>query len=428
MGLLKHGAVASALVVGPLILTGCGNAPTPAPVVYGDCDYILDGTPKDDVASIPTAEAYATALGDLDMTAVQADMAALLLDSKDCWPADGGNYGPFMIRLAWHCAGTYRNSDGMGGCGGGRQRFEPERSWPDNTNLEKARALVFPLKMKYGDALSWGDLFILAGTVAYQQAGAPISKICFGRMDQPDGAESMTLNEPCSSQGNCQDPYGATTVGLIYVNPGGVLVDGKIVSDPALSVAEIRRTFGTMGHSDKGTVALIGGGHSVGKCHGACPDGAGNAPNTAFAEGTQIWQGACGSGKGADTYTSGFEGYWTSNPYKWDNEFFTQLLDRNWTLWTGPGGEPQWRAESTTNMRLTTDMALLYDAEYNKYVEMFAADQSAFDAAFDAAWFDLTTTNVGGEWSKAAMCTDGSPPPARAKSVLRKDEGPSMVG
>jgi len=381
----------------------------------------------DDSAAVPTADAYATALVGLDMAAVKTDMAALLTDSKDCWPADGGNYGPFMIRLAWHCAGTYRASDGLGGCGGGRQRFEPERSWPDNANLDKARALVYPLKVKYGDALSWGDLFILAGTVAYEQAGTPITRMCFGRIDQADGTESMTLNDPCTSQGNCDEPWGATTVGLIYVNPGGALVNGEIVPDPALSVAEIRRTFGTMGHTDEGTVALIGGGHSVGKSHGACPDGPGNPPNVAFDQKTEIYKGGCGSGKGADTATSGFEGYWTSNPYTWDNEFFTELLEKNWTLWTGPGGEPQWRAEGTTNMRLTTDLALLEDDAYKALVETFAADQSAFDAAFDAAWFILTTTNVGGEWSTAAKCTDGSTPPMRAKSVLRKDEGPSMV-
>jgi len=244
----------------------------------------------------------------------------------------------------------------------------------------------------------------------------------------------MTLNDPCVSQGNCQEPWGATTVGLIYVNPAGALVNGEIVPDPALSVAEIRRTFGTMGHSDRSTVALIGGGHSVGKCHGASPAGAGNPPSVAFAEGTQIWKGACGTGdaqgKGPNTVTSGFEGYWTTNPYTWDNEYFTQLLDLNWTVFTGPGGNPQWRAEGTSNMRLTSDMALLEDEAYKTIVETFAADQAAFDAAFDTAWFDLTTTNVGGVWSSAAKCDDGSTPPATrtsAKSTLRKDEGPSMV-
>jgi len=368
----------------------------------------------------------------LNMTAVMEDMANLLVESKPCFPADQGNYGGLMIRLAWHCSGTYRDSDGLGGCAGGRMRFEPERSWPDNTNLDKARALVYPLKMKYGDALSWGDLFVLAGHVAYLQAGAPLTKMCFGRVDQEDGEASMALNNPCTSQGNCDEPWGATTVGLIYVNPGGVLVNGTIVPDPKLSVAEIRRTFGTMGHSDPSTVALIGGGHTIGKCHGACPSGAGNPPLTAFAEGTQIWKGACGTGenqgKGENTFTSGFEGYWTSQPFKWDNEFFVDLVGKNWTLTTGPGGNPQWESADTNTIRLTTDLALLEDPAYRTLVEEFAQSQEKFDTAFDTAWFDLTTTNVGGDWAAGAKCTDGSAPVRRLQpqSILRRDEGPSM--
>lgn len=393
-------------------------------MVYGACDHILLGTPKNDMASIPTAEEYATALTDLDMTLVKADMALLLKDSKDCWPADGGNYGPFMIRLAWHCAGTYRASDDVGGCGGGRQRFEPERSWPDNANLDKARALLYPLKEKYGDALSWGDLFILAGTVAYEQAGAPISKMCFGRVDQANGEDSSPLGEACTKQGNCEEPWGSTTVGLIYVNPGGALVNGEIVSDPVRSVAEIRRTFGTMGHSDNSTVALIGGGHSVGKCHGACPSSGGNAPDVAFRDGTEIWKGECGTGKGPDTVTSGFEGYWTTNPYTWDNEFFIDLLGETWTQHTGAGGQPQYETADKSTIRLVSDMALLEDPAYRSIVETFATNMDAFNAAFDKAWFDLTTTNVGGAWSSAKKCTDGSVPPERQ---MRMDEGPSVV-
>jgi len=429
MGKVPRAVVASAIAAVPLTLLGCGQEPAPA--VYGDCDFVLEGTPIEDRASIPTKAAYETALKALNMSEVMEDMAALLKDSKSCFPADQGNYGGLMIRLAWHCSGTYRRSDGVGGCGGGRMRFEPERSWPDNTNLDKARALVYPLKMKYGDALSWGDLFVLAGHVAYLESGAPLKRMCFGRIDQEDGTESMPLNDPCVSQGNCDDPWGATTVGLIYVNPGGALVDGKIVPDPKLSVAEIRRTFGTMGHSDASTVALIGGGHTIGKMHGACPDGPGNPPNTAFEQGTHIWKGACGTGaeqgRGANTFTSGFEGYWTSNPFTWDNEFFVDLVAKNWTLTQSPAGNPQWETQDLDTIRLTTDLALLEDAEYKSLVEQFAASQAAFDAAFDTAWFDLTTTNVGGEWADAAMCTDGSKPPPRVQpSVLRKDEGPSM--
>jgi len=280
--------------------------------------------------------------------------------------------------------------------------------------------------VKYGDALSWGDLFILAGTVAYEQAGAPISKMCFGRIDEPNGAASEILNEPCAGgQGHCEEPHGPTTVGLIYVNPGGVLKDdGTIDPDPVKSAVEIRRTFGTMGHSDISTVALIGGGHTVGKTHGACPDGPGNPPNVAFEQGTKIWQGNCGDGKGANTVTSGFEGAWTENPNSWDNSFFTELVDRNWEVGTGPGGNWQWSTPGSSIIRLTSDLALKEDSAYATIVNQFANDAAAFDAAFDVAWFDLTTTNVGGEWSTAARCTDGSTPPARQ---MRKDEGPSMV-
>merc|ERR1712151_390900 len=188
------------------------------------CDNMERGTPPNNQDQVPTKAAYAEAVKDLDMVQLQADMDALLLDSKDCWPADSGTYGAFMARLAWHCSGTYRNTDGVGGCGGGRMRFEPERSWPDNTNLDKARALLYPLKEKYGDALSWGDLIILAGTTAYRQAGMPVTRMCFGRMDEPDGTEAQLLGPtaeqeskfPCTVNGKCQAPL-PTTVGLIYV-------------------------------------------------------------------------------------------------------------------------------------------------------------------------------------------------------------------
>jgi len=190
-------------------------------------------------------------------------------------------------------------------------RFEPERSWPDNTNLDKARALLYPLKEKYGDAVSWGDLFVLAGTRGFVTAGAPLTRMCYGRIDETSGAKSKILDEPCDNQGSCSEPHGATTVGLIYVNPEGP----NGVPDPAGSVADIRRTFGTMGHSDRATVALIGGGHTIGKSHGACPNSAGLPPKDAFAQDSHIWKGECGTGKGEHTTTSGFEGYWTSDPF-----------------------------------------------------------------------------------------------------------------
>jgi len=295
---------------------------------FDACEHLEKGTPPENSAVAPSPEEYDKALETLDMEAVKADMTALLADSKECWPADFGNYGPFMVRLAWHCAGSYRGSDGVGGCGGGRQRFEPERSWPDNTNLDKARALVAPLKEKYGDALSWGDLFILAGTTALRDAGAPIKQMCFGRMDDSDGAKSVMLGPtalqaeklPCVVNGECKPPLGATTVGLVYVNPEGPMAN----PDPSLSALDVRQTFSSMGHSDRSTVALVGGGHAIGKGHGACPNGAGLAPNEAYNKTPRAvpWAGLCGTGKGKDTVTAGFEGPWTTNPLKWDNEYY----------------------------------------------------------------------------------------------------------
>merc|ERR1719446_941050 len=300
------------------------------------------------------------------MDAVKADMTALLADSKECWPADFGNYGPFMVRLAWHCSGSYRSSDGVGGCGGGRQRFEPERSWPDNTNLDKARALVAPLKEKYGDALSWGDLFVLAGPTALQ-------------------AEAL----PCKVNGECKPPLGDTTLGLVYVNPEGPLAN----PDPKLSSYDIRQTFEIMGHSDRSTVALIGGGHAIGKAHGACPKSSGKLPKDAYKDGELPWQGECGTGKGNDTVTAGFEGSWTTNPLKWDNEYFQDLLNKEWEKYKGPGGHWQWRIKGSDSklMRLTADLSLLHDDEYKKWVRKFADDMDAFNTAFDEAWYDLTT-------------------------------------
>jgi len=421
----------------PIALHGCSSGgdgdenPILMVPVEGSCDHIFEGTPPSDEQVVPSAEAYATALESLDITQLEADMDALLVDSKECWPADSGNYGPFMVRLAWHCSGTYRNSDGVGGCGGGRLRFEPERSWPDNTNLDKARALVYPLKQKYGDALSWGDLFVLAGTRALIQSGAPLTRMCYGRIDEPNGEKSKILDDPCTpTQGQCEEPHGATTVGLIYVNPEGP--NGN--PEPKDSVTEIRRTFGTMGHSDRATVALIGGGHTIGKAHGKCPQSAGKSPKEAFAEGVGIWEGGCGTGKGLDTTTSGFEGTWTTKPNEWDNEFFVESLDsagNGWEVHEGLGGKNQWRPSTSDKpiFRLTSDIALLEDPSYKAIVEEFATNMTAFNIAFDEAWFKLTTTNVGGAWSSNAKCDDGSnPPPAPAPARrMRSDDAPALV-
>jgi len=382
------------------------------------------GTPPENQAAIPSVAAYNAALKALDIDAVTADLMALFWDSQDWWPADWGHYGPFFVRLAWHCSGTYRTTDGVGGCGGGRQRFEPEASWEDNTNLDKARALLSPIKMKYGDALSWGDLIIAAGTTALRASGAPIKQLCFGRIDEADGKKSLPLGPsaeqekvaPCKVNGMCKGPLGATTVGLIYVNPEGPVMEkgGKPVPDPALSVKEIRRTFALMGHSDRGTVALIGGGHAIGKVHGACPKGAGPSPEEAYNAtpmGTP-WPGLCGTGKGKDTFTSGFEGPWTTRPLRWDNEFFKVMLENEWEKHIGPGGHWQWRISNATGplaglMRLTSDLALLRDEEYLRIVKEFAGDMRAFDDAFDDAWFKLTTVNGNGKWAEEAKCDKG---------------------
>lgn len=422
-------------------LTGCGpdggdipTNPTPAPpAAPNECEDVLLGTPQANQMSVPSAEKHAEALSNLNMEEVKSDMEALLTDSKGCWPADMGNYGPLMIRLTWHCAGTYRE-DGqnkMGGCTGGRLLYEPERSWPDNTNLDKAKALLVPLKEKYGDALSWGDLMVLAGTTAYRQHGMPLKRMCFGRIDEPDGRNSLILGPtaeqnakyPCADDGNCPDPL-PTTLGLIYVNPEGPKGNA---SDLKGSAKEIRRVFATMGHADRSAVALIGGGHAIGKAHGACKGDPGHPPKKAFEMGEPIWKGSCGDGKGANTMTSGLEGYWTSKPLQWDNEFFKDLVGKNWVLDKSPNGNGQYvmdEQDSYKRIRLTTDMALLHDDDYKQIVEEFAHEtngQAALDAAFDIAWDGLTITKHTGKWSSQAKCDDGSTPPTSV-STMRYDD------
>jgi catalase (peroxidase I) len=387
------------------------------------CEGLWAGTPPADYAEAPSDSEYVAALMTLDIDAVKQDVAQLLTDSQECWPADFGHYGPFFVRLAWHCSGSYRKTDGKGGCGGGRQRFEPERSWPDNTNLDKARALLSPVKQKYGHALSWGDLFITAGTTALRQMGTPITKLCFGRIDDSDGTASLGLGPtaeqertaPCPINGRCKKPLGSTTVGLIYINPEGTVLekDGNPIPDPTLSVADIRDSFDRMNHDDRATVALIGGGHAFGKTHGACPKGAGAAPKQAYNKTTPSipWPGLCGTGKGNDTFTAGFEGPWTTKPLQWDNEYFKLLLEQVWEKHIGPGGHWQWRIKGAAGplvglMRLTTDVALLHDPVYLNIVKEFASNMTAFNEAFDSAWFALTTTN-GARWSPAAKCDTG---------------------
>jgi len=372
---------------------------------------------------------YGENLKGLDVDSLFTDIKNLMVDNNENWPADFGNYGPLFVRLAWHCSGTYRK-DGKGGCTGADQRFEPVRSWDDNTNLDKARALLAPIKSKYGAALSWGDLIIAAGTAAMREMGTPLPQLCFGRVDDVDGANALDLgpsaqqeeDAPCAVQGQCQPPLGSTTVGLIYLNPEGPVIEagGLPVPDPVLSAADIRDAFGRMENDDRATVALIGGGHAFGKSHGACalPDAQGIPPNQAYAQNhAMAWQGTCGTGnmmgKGNNTFTAGFEGVWTTKPTLWDNEFFSLMLDRQWEVFVGPGGHHQWRIANATEdeeglMRLTSDVALINDEAYLEIVQEFASNISALEDAFADAWFNLT--HRGGVWSANSKCDIGTIP------------------
>jgi len=378
-------------------------------VVQSVCPFMEMGTPStNNDASVPDEDVYNEALDDLDIDAVFNDLYALMTNSSDCWPADTfgteQSYGPLFIRLTWHCSGSYRDTDGLGGCAGGRMRYQPESSWPDNTNLDKARALLYPIKEKYGDALSWGDLFVFSGTAAILNMGGPVGDICAGRMDDVDGTKSLPLDDPegtCLVQGNCSEPLGASTVGLIYVNPAGVM--GNPV--PSVSAPRIREVFGRMGMNDSETVSLIGGGHAFGKCHGACTLGAGDDPSV---DAENPWPGNCGNGIAENTFTSGFEGAWTHTPLQWSNEYFTQLIRHNYTLWTGPGGHPQWQNDQNGLMMLTTDLALVEDAEYLAIVTEFAADIDALNAAFAASWQKLVESGNDTQWAANRFCVDGS--------------------
>jgi len=370
-------------------------------------------------------EGFADAVQNLDFDAVEKDIEAFFTDSKEFWPADYGNYAPFFIRLAWHNAGSYRTSDGRGGADGARQRFEPERSWDDNTNLDKARKLLWPIKQKYGEGLSWGDLIVLAGNTAIKSMGGPVLGFCAGRIDDPNGDWSLELGPsmeqnqlaPCAVNGECDTPLGSTTIGLIYLNPEGPMSQPI----PSLSAGEVRDTFGRMAMNDSETVALIGGGHAFGKTHGACPAGAGPPP---IKSPMNPWPGACGTGKGVDAFTSGFEGPWTANPTSWDNEYFKNLVSNNWEKVQGPGGKWMWQVSGTSPMApaangngtqnimmLTSDVSLLHDptGEYQKLVALYAEDQTTFEHNFAHAWYKLTTRDMG----PITRCLGKHVPPAQ---------------
>lgn len=357
------------------------------------------------MALTPEQDEYFQALEKINFDDVRADIKTMFVTSQSYWPADYGHYGPFFIRLAWHCSGSYRTSDGRGGCGGGRQRFDPERSWQDNTNLNQARKLLRPIKEKYGLGLSWGDLFILTGDTAIEDLGGEVLGFCAGRYDDVDGKQSEALLGPpatCDTPGDCKLPFGTTTIGLIYLNPEGP--EGKPI--PEESCKQIRDTFGRMSMNDTETVALIGGGHSFGKTHGACADAPGPSPKY---DPQNPWAGKCGTGVGVDAWTSGFEGPWTTKPTVFDNEYFQSLVKYVWEVEKGPGGHYQWHIGNSSPpttpyangtgqqdlMMLTSDVSLMYDKNYKPIVEQFAGDMKGFSHAFKHAWYKLTTRDVG---------------------------------
>lgn len=382
----------------------------------GGCPFAGEGPPPagHPVVALDRQRRFAAALEAIDFDAVRKDIQAAMTDSQDFWPADFGNYGPLFVRLAWHCSGSYRMSDGRGGCDGARIRFDPERSWEDNTNLDKARRLLAPIKAKHGAGLSWGDLIVLAGNTAIESMGGPILGFCAGRIDAEDGSESLPLGPtaeqqelfPCDAQGACEAPLGTTTVGLIYVNPEGPLG----TPSPVDSAMEIREVFARMGMNDSETVALIGGGHAFGKAHGACPEGAGPSPRD---DPANPWPGKCGSGKGADTFTSGFELQWTPTPTAWSNAFFRQLLRYNWTASKGPGGHYQWFPDDTgpelENVSMLTSDRALKEGPYLQWVQKYAEDLEALNHAFSHAWYKLTTHDMG----PSTRCFGKDAPPAQ---------------
>merc|ERR1719210_30743 len=381
------------------------------------CAHVEMGTPPSDSEKIPQQAAYENALTKLDIEAVKISIREILTRSDTCWPADGGHYGPLFVRLAWHCAGTYRKTDGKGGCHGGRIRFEPERSWGDNTHLDKARALLYPVKQMFGDGLSWGDLIIAAGTVAMEAMGLDRKKpLCFGRMDDENGLKSEGLLKQ-------DDNLGPTKPGLIYVEPDGP----KGHRGDLIQVAEeVKETFRRMGADFGAAVALIGGGHAFGKAHGACQNAnvPGDTPQVAFAKGERPWLNVC---NGGGVVTSEFEGYWTTTPTKWSNEFFSKFAEHTWERRQGPGGNFEWRIINATSeeeklMRLTADMVLWTDPELRPISEKFASNPAELTEAFDDAWFKLTTNGDPNRWAENSRCDVGDfPDDLRSPATLDTD-------
>ncbi|WP_206208046.1 catalase/peroxidase HPI [Ahniella affigens] len=360
---------------------------------------------------------YAKEFATLDLEAVKADIRKAMTTSQPWWPADYGHYGPFFIRMAWHSAGTYRTMDGRGGAGGGQMRFDPLNSWPDNANLDKARRLLWPIKQKYGQKISWADLMVLTGNVALESMGFKTFGFAGGRTDdwEPDlvywGPEVKMLEDKrFSGDRKLAKPLAAVQMGLIYVNPEGP--NGN--PDPLLAAMDIRETFGRMAMNDEETVALIAGGHTFGKAHGARkPEGCvGPEPGAGKVEAQGFgWTNKCGKGHGADTITSGLEGAWTSSPTQWTTQYLSNLYAFEWVKTKSPAGATQWVPKNADQLKIvpdahdpslrhapimfTTDLALREDPEYQKITKRFLDDPKAFELAFAKAWFKLTHRDLG---------------------------------
>ena len=389
---------------------------------------------------------YAEAFNKLDLKAVKKDIEQVLKTSQPWWPADYGNYGPFFIRMAWHSAGTYRIADGRGGAGGGQQRFEPLNSWPDNANLDKARRLLWPLKQRYGKSISWADLMVLAGNVSLESMGFKTFGFAGGRRDQWEadlvywGPERKFLaDERHTTDGKLANPLAAVQMGLIYVNPEGP--NGK--PDPLAAAKDIREAFGRMAMNDEETVALIAGGHSFGKAHGAAaPDkcvGAAPAGGPLEQQGLG-WANRCGTGSGKDAITSGLEGAWTSTPARFSMDYLSNLFMHEWVQTKSPAGATQWipkdgkaagsvpdahdSTKSHAPIMFTTDLALKFDPSYQKVSKRFLDNPKEFEVAFAKAWFKLTHRDMGprarylgGEVPKDALSWQDPIPPVNHKLI-----------
>ncbi|MFN8687176.1 MAG: catalase/peroxidase HPI [Acidobacteriota bacterium] len=450
---VKRWPAMMALALAPMMFAVAAQAQTAKPNQFWWPEK-LDLTPlrQNSAESNPYGKNfnYAKEFATLDLKAVKADINKVLTTSQDWWPADFGNYGPFFIRMAWHSAGTYRTLDGRGGADGGQQRFDPLNSWPDNANLDKARRLLWPVKAKYGRKLSWGDLMVLAGNVAMENMGFKTFGFAGGRADdwEPElvywGPEKKMLDDQRYNEGRkLAKPLAAVQMGLIYVNPEGP--NGN--PDPLAAAKDIRETFGRMAMNDEETLALIAGGHTFGKAHGArSPENCvGPEPAAApvEAQGTG-WNNKCGAGKGKDTITSGLEGAWTSTPAKWSNQYLDNLFTYEWVKTKSPAGATQWvpannqasnavpdahdPSQRHAPIMFTTDLALKFDPSYRAIAERFRKNPADFQLAFAKAWFKLTHRDlgpkaryVGAEVPKEDLIWQDPLPKATYKPVDAKD-------